>query len=423
VERKWYFLLTFAVCAAALGQSQPDQARAASERAHEAQERAREARERLREAAERDNEGYRAGTRAVERRRYDDAIAAFDRVIASKSPRADGAYYWKAYAQNKLGKRTEALATLGQLEKAYPQSRWLNDAKALQVEIKQAAGQPVAPESESDEELKLLALNNIMMSDPEKAIPVLEKVLRDAKASPQLKQRALFVLAQSRDPRARSTIVAIAKGAANPDLQLRAVEFLGVTGRDSAQALSEIYSSTTDVNVKRAVLRGYMMSQNRERLLAAAKSEQNPELRGEAVRLLGMAHGQDELAQLYASESSAEVRRDILRGLMMAQATAKLAELARNEKDATLRREAIHMLGMTHNDEARKTLLSMYNSESDKGVKSAIVNALFMQQDAKTLIDLARKESDPSLKKEIVSRLAMLKSKDASDYMMEILNK
>ena len=51
------------------------------------------------------------------------------------------------------------------------------------------------------------------------------------------------------------------------------------------------------------------------------------------------------------------------------------------------------------------------------------VNALFLQQDPKPLIELARKETDPGLKKDIVSRLSMMKSKEATDYMMEILNK
>ena len=400
-----------------------DRAREARDRAREAQHRIREARDRVREAADRTNQDYRAGTEAIEKRRYDKAIADFDRVIEAKSARADGAYYWKAYAQNKLGRRNEALGTLSQLEKAYPQSRWLNDAKALQVEVRQAAGQPVSPESESNDDLKLLALNNIMNSQPDRAIPVLEKLLRDPSPSPQLKQRALFVLAQSHDPRARSTLVAIAKGAANPDLQLRAVEFLGMSGKENAQALSEIYGATSDVSVKRAVLRAYMMSQNRDRLFAAAKSEQNPELRGEAVRMLGMAHGQDELAQLYKTESSAEVKREILRGLMMAHATGRLIELARNETDPALRTEAIRMLGMTRSDETRNALIGMYSSDTDKEVKREIVNALFLQQDAKPLIELARKETDPGLKKDIVSRLSMMKSKEATDYMMEILNK
>ena len=60
---------------------------------------------------------YRAGTRAVDQRQYEQAVSTFDRVIEAKSSRADGALYWKAYAQNRLGQREQALATLAQLQK------------------------------------------------------------------------------------------------------------------------------------------------------------------------------------------------------------------------------------------------------------------------------------------------------------------
>lgn len=37
---------------------------------------------------------------------------------------ADGALYWKAYAENKVGQRADALSTLVELQKSYPKSRW-----------------------------------------------------------------------------------------------------------------------------------------------------------------------------------------------------------------------------------------------------------------------------------------------------------
>ena len=61
-------------------------------------------------------------------------------MIEAKWSRNDGVFYWKAYALNKLGKRDEAQAALAEIPKQFPQSRWINDAKALQVEIQQAKG-------------------------------------------------------------------------------------------------------------------------------------------------------------------------------------------------------------------------------------------------------------------------------------------
>jgi hypothetical protein len=52
-----------------------------------------------------------------------------------------------------------------------------------------------------------------------------------------------------------------------------------------------------------------------------------------------------------------------------------------------------------------------------------VINALFIANDAKGLVTLARKETDPTLKKSIVGRLSIMKSKDATDYLLELLNK
>ena len=49
------------------------------------------------------------------------------------------------------------------------------------------------------------------------------------------------------------------------------------------------------------------------------------------------------------------------------------------------------------------------------------MNGLFARGDAKPMIDLARKETDPAMKKYIVERLALMHSKEATDYMMELL--
>ena len=48
---------------------------------------------------------------------------------------------------------------------------------------------------------------------------------------------------------------------------------------------------------------------------------------------------------------------------------------------------------------------------------------LFVQDNAKALISLARKETDLSMKKAIVSKLSLMDSKEAREYLMEILNK
>jgi len=154
---------------------------------------------------------YQSALRALDGARWDEAVATFQRVIQQAGPRADGATYWTAWAQSKQGNGVAALQSLGQLRQGFPNSKWLAEGRALEVEIRQATGQPVRPESVPDDELKLIAVNSLMRADEQKAIPVIDKILRGT-GSPRLKERALFVLAQNSTTPARQIVVDIAKG-------------------------------------------------------------------------------------------------------------------------------------------------------------------------------------------------------------------
>jgi HEAT repeat protein len=305
---------------------------------------------------------YESGSRALDQRRWDEAIKSFAAVPRGSS-RSDGALYWTAYAQNKAGRRSEALASLAELTRTYPQSRWTSDGKALEIEIRQAGGQAVSPDAQSDDELKLLALNALMRADPEKAVPVLEKMLQGP-GSPRLKERALFVLLQSGSPRAREIVAGFAHGGANPDLQRKAIQFLGV---------------------------------------------------------FGGAQSRDELAGMYSQAPDASVKREILAALFVGHATDKIAAIARSEKDPDLRVHAIGLLGPSGGTAAELT--AIYANDSDKRVRKAVLGALFVQGKAAPLIEIARKETDLELKKEAVNMLSIMKSKEATDFMMELLNK
>jgi HEAT repeat protein len=308
---------------------------------------------------------YERAQRALDARKWEEALKAFSEVASTGGSRADGALYWKAYALNKLGRREEAAAALDQLQKAHATSRWLNDAKALEVEIRQASGQPVAPESEQDEELKLIALGGLVHSDPERALPLVEKLLTGAQ-SPKVKERALFVLAQSGSPRARGILVQAVKGGANPDLQLKAVQYLGMMGsREAGPVFAELYGSAADARLKRAILQALVMSGQKDQVL----------------------------------------------------------QIARTEKELELRRAAIHSLGTMGRPTAGDGLISIYAGESDAEIRKAVVHALFLQSNAEALVDIARKESSYELKREIVQRLSRMKSKEAAEYLEELVAK
>jgi len=402
-----------------------DIARRAQEAAERAQERAQEnaqrAQERIGDRGRGGNEEalYRRGTSLLDSGDWARAVEAFDGVIQKAGPRADGATYWKAWALYKEGQKEPSLATLTGLETNFPKSRWLNDAKALEVEVKQSTGQPVSPGSVSDEEMKILALNGLMHSDPDAALPVLEKLLKSS-ASPKLKEHVLIVLStHGTNAKSRDLLAQVARGS-NPDLQIKAISYLGRTGSDSRPILAEIYNSS-DETVKHRILQSYMESGDKEHLLQVAKTDSNADLRQEAVRYLANMNARDEIWQLYTAESSADVKKQIIGSLYSDGFSPKVADIARSEKDPALRRIAIRTLSRF--GRSGDLLAGLYEGEKDDQNKKEIINGLFIKQDAKALVDIARKETNPELKREIVQRLSTMRSKEATDYMLELLSK
>ena len=310
---------------------------------------------------------YDAARQAIENSQFNVAIRDLDRVLGDAAKqRADAALYWKAYSQSKLDLDKEALNTIKELTKEFSKSSWVKDAKALEIQIQAANGQPISAELQNDEELKLLALRSVMQADPDKGVPIIEKMLAGG-ASPRVRDRALFVLSQSRSTRARDVMVSTAKNNNNPDLQRSAIKYLGMMGgAGDRETLAGIYRGATDVSVKRSILQSYMMSGNVDGTIDAAK----------------------------------------------------------NEKDSELRRTAIHNLGVMRNTSGANTgdaLVSIYKTDSQSDIKRAVVNSLFIQRNGKALVDLARAEKDASLKREIVQKLSVMKTPEATDYMLELL--
>jgi HEAT repeat protein len=392
------------------------------ERADRAQERAERERERAQERAERLTELYDDGLEALDEGRWERAAERFTRLAQTKGPRTDAALYWKAYAQNRQGQRPEALQTIAELLKEYPGSRYIQQAKALEVEVRRDAGQPVRPESQSDEELKLMALQGLQHSDPERAIPMLEGILKGT-ASPKLKGRALFVLAQSDSPRARTVLANVAKGNDLPDLQIRAIQYLGIHGGSENRALlSEIYTASNDVDIKRRVLRAFMVSGDKDRVMAAATGEKTPELRAEAVQQLGVMGAHAELAQLYQKETSVDVKRRILQAMFVGGDATRLIALAKSEPNPELRRIAVRNLGLIGSQRTGQALVEIYSKDTDPGIKRAVIQALFIQGNGEALVALARKESDKTMQLEMVQKMSLMGgNKAVQAYLEELL--
>jgi HEAT repeat protein len=351
-------------------------------------------------------------------------------VIGQKGAHADGASYWKAYAQYKLGNSQDALATIAELRRSYPQSGYLADSRVLEADVRKTSGKPAG--SDDDDQIKLLAISSMQNSNPQGAVQLLENVLK-ATNSLQVKKRAIFVLAQNEDPAAHQVLLSYAKGNGNPDLQVEAIRYLtartprngpNAAGRQtSAAELQEIYNSTQDIDVRRAVLQALVSTGDKAGLLKIVSSNGDLDIRRQAIGQLGGANliSSAELAQLYQKEENKELKQSMIGALGSMGATEQLIQIVKSEKDASLRQQAIRRLGDAKNDRATSALVEFYGSEQDVDTRKAVISALGSQNNSEALIALARKETNSDLKLQLVRRIADMAShnKAAMDYLME----
>jgi len=423
------------------------------------------------------NPAYERGRQALDRGDWLGAIDAFETVDSDPSW-SDAALYWRAYAFTKLGDADRALELTASLEERFPDSEWRDDARALAAEIRPSSGNAVA----EDEELKLMALNSLMRSGDVDAIAVLEDFLR-GDHSPRLKARALFVLAQSGSDRGFDVLAEAARNDGDPELQQKALTYLGANASArSLGLLAELYTTVENVEARRAILRGFMMAGDKERLLRLAREETDEDLRRRALRLLGTMDAGDELWELYQNESSEEVRKALLRAFMVGGDVTRLLGVAQDPKESTalraaairllgtqsagellwrlyqreeseelkgdvlralfiagnherlaevardpgasleLRKSAVHNLGLV-GKVSRGELMAIYQSESPHELKAQTLHSFFIQEASRELIEIARDEKDSELKKQAVHWLSLMEAPEARQFMLEVLRR
>lgn len=371
-------------------------------------------------AADEERALYEDATNALDERRWDRAIRQFDRVARMKGSRADGALYWKAWAESRSGKRQDAIQTLASLEAAYPKSRWMKDAKALQLEIQQSSGSGVSLDNVEDEELKLIALYGIIENDPDRGVAAVRKIL-DSSSSLTMKGRALYLLAESESPKANALLRDVAKGG-NPDLQLAAVRLLGVSeDREAMALLDEVYATSKERELRFAVIEAWREADALPQLRRVAESEADLHMRVAAVIALGDTEDTATLTKIYDG-APLEIRHAILGALESADDVKALEKIVRAEKDPALRMHAIHVFANASEGGATDTLVAMYDSETSAEAKHAIISSLADTDQAAALIAIVKREKNPEWRRVIVQRLADMDSKEAQAFLESLLD-
>ena len=362
---------------------------------------------------------YEEGQIQLDNKEYQAARDTFAKLVETDNAKQDAALYWLAYSQFKNGHDQEALNTISQLTRNHSQSRWLDDAAALRIEIQDESGQSVDVDNE---EMKLYALNSLMNSPSEKSFEILKRLLA-GHSSKQVKNRALFVLSQINHPQAFALITTLASDSSSPQLQEEAIRVLGISGSEQSMTqLIDIYRSSDNEATKMKVLHSYMIAGQSEQLIELAKSESNPALKRQSIHLIGVMSNADVLLEMYRSNEFKDFRSDILHSLAIGDGIEALLEISGSEQDQQLLAEAVQKMGINGNDASAKQLTKIYQENDNPEVRKAVIQALFIQTDGARLSHIVKTENDPELKREALQKLSLLGSDESLQFFEDILN-
>lgn len=364
---------------------------------------------------------YWQGHESLKKSDWTGALERFRRLEASlrqKEPAsADAAIYWQAYALMQAKRTTEARASLEKLLRDFPDSRWRKDAEGLMHQAE--GGSNAAAVAGGDDDLAEIAVTGLMQAPPERALPILRKVLKGSH-SIEVKKRALFVLSQLDEDVAIDTLNEVAKSAADPELRAEAIRMMGLCGEEKAiDGLRTIYASSKSPLDKRNIIQAWLIADRPKLVMQSARTETDEELRKQAIQALGAMDATAELRELFDSEKSIENRKAILQSLGVAGDTETLSRIAGSgQQPEEIRVQAIQAIGIADGKDSGATLSRIYASANAPAIREAALQGMLISGDSDSMLKLYRQATSKE-EKQALLRMLTLTNSDATLDLIE----
>lgn len=427
---------------------------------------------------------YRDARRELNRGRYATAADLFANIY-TKYPRstyAGDAYYWQAYALSKRDSdeaRRKALEVLKRQREKAPNASTRSDADALTARIQGELAQsgdpaaaaaiasiartattpaipavPAAPAApmapvvassghgkrdrcDSDDDMQSAALNALQQMDPDKALPILKRVLaRRDEGSQCLRRKAVFIVSQNEGSEAERILLDVAR--TDPDLEVReqAVQWLSqVDSPGAVVALDSILRSASDPALQDKAI--FALSQQdspkaRQALRDfALRPSVSNDLREKAIFWISQGNDPERLGflkSLYGQLHTEELREKILFSVSQVEGRESQQWLLQVAGDANenieLRKKALFWVGQS--DMPVGELFTIYDRLANQEMKEHMIFVISQRNEKAAvdkLIQIARTETDRELKKKAVFWLSQSDDPRVAEFLASLLEK
>ncbi len=332
----------------------------------------------------------------------------------------------------------------------YPSANTHNDALTLAARIDgelarrgdREAARDIAQElqnqecAEGENDVRIAALNALMNSNQERAIPILERVLqRRDLCSEELREAALFVISQQGGEQATNILMYVVSNDPSAEIRGNAVFWLSQSNDPRiVPLLDSLLRYSSDEEIREKAL--FALSQQDDELaMASMRAVANDptmptELRGNAISWLGqssMAGTATYLRELYTTLEDEELREQVLFAVSQSDGPSTgewLVGIARDQgQPIELRKNALFWAGQ--GGVGINELVAMWDETLDEEMKEQLV-FVYSQSDEPAALDklfeIARTETNQELRENAIFWLGQSDDPRVTQFLEDLIS-
>lgn len=414
---------------------------------------------------------FQLAQRALNRSEYRQAATLFERVATRypRSARAPDALYFQAFALYKVGERRElksALAVLDRLQDRYPKESQKGDASSLKVrvcgELAQRGDEACAsevtaiatanattsstttttsqgrrcPDDDDEDDERIMALNALLTMGSERALPILEGIMRRRDQCAVLRRKAVFLISQKHSTSAADILIQAIREDPDEEVRKQAVFWLAQT-RDPrvAGVLRDLVRNGSRALQKNAVFSLSQLGggQGDAALRDLASSDNTAdEIRSEAIFWLGQKHSSENgqfLRDLFKRVRSGELKDKIIFSLSQQRGTGSeqwLLDIAMDGNESTEVRKQALFWAAQNKSIGFDRLSALYDRTNDTEIKEQLIFG-FSQRNSREAVDklmsIARSDRDREMRKKAIFWLGQSRDPRVVDFLAEMIGK
>jgi len=371
----------------------------------------------------------------------------------TKAETAGNALYWEAFARYRM-KRTEELKKAVELlqlqQQEFAHAATAHEGEALLARLYAEMAErgeigaitkieTMSEEERIREETRIQALHALMNMNPDKAMPILEKIVRDETGnSIELRQNALFVLCRGDDQRSEDLLIDLAHTTTEPEMLSEIVICLSMKGSDRAlDTIIALFEKTENscIAAEAMFAIGRHGSERAFQVLANIARDPNQPSDVRAEALFGLAHtGRDaDIVQLASDILATDDDHEVLEAALfsLSRTDSEVPEqifmdLVNNpEVNDDLRAQALFFAARRH-ELPLEFVMQVYDKAENADLKLQACHVISEMDDSDAsldaLISIARRETDPEVKQNIMFWIGRSDNEKAADYLLEVIS-